>query len=81
MSNETILDGVLMGAESNYPNDLSSHDLKNAGPRTACQLLQRVGNLRSLATNFLACSKSQGNQACNWAAHCGSILCTLLLLL
>jgi hypothetical protein len=28
MSNETILDGALMGAESNYPNDLSSHDLK-----------------------------------------------------
>jgi hypothetical protein len=28
MSNETILDGVLMGAESNYPNDQSSHDLK-----------------------------------------------------
>jgi hypothetical protein len=28
MSNETILDGALMGAESNYPNDLSSHELK-----------------------------------------------------
>jgi hypothetical protein len=65
MSNETILDGAFMGAESNYPNDLSSHDLKMLDQEQLANSCRELVNLRSLATIFLACSKSQRNQACN----------------
>lgn len=69
MSNETILDGALMGAESNYPNDLSSHELKMLDQEqhaNSCSLAESwQSQIRSLATIFIACSKSQVNQACN----------------
>jgi hypothetical protein len=71
MSNETILDGALMGAESNYPNDLSSHDLKMDQEQLA-NSCRELAILDLLQQFFLLAKNLKATKRVNYAlsSHC-----------